>query len=81
VGVWLGLIAGATNKPFRIVIRRVADGLFLKSEDEWTQHLRSAQEFARRPDAAVFATKRRLRGVEIIMIDDTLAYEIALERL
>ena len=81
MGVWLGLMAGATNKPFRLVIRRVGDGLFLKSEDEWTRHLRSAQEFARRPDAVVFATKRRLRGVEIIMIDDTLAYELVLERL
>ena len=77
----MGLMAGATNKPFRIVIRRVGDGQFLKSEDEWTRDLRSAQEFARRPDAVVFATKGRLRGVEIIMIDDTLAYEIVLERL
>ncbi len=64
-----------------MVIRRVGDGLFLTSEGEWTQHLRSAQQFARRPDAVVFATKRRLRGVDIIMIDDTLAYELVLERL
>ena len=77
----MGLMAGATDNPFRMEIRRVGDGLFLKSEDEWTQQLRSAQEFARRADAVVFATKWRLRGVEIIMIDDTLAYEIVLERL
>lgn len=77
----LGFMAGATNRPYRVVIRRAGDGLFLKSEDEWTQDARSARVFKQSGDAAVFAAQRGLRGVEIIMAHNTPAYDFVLVRL
>jgi hypothetical protein len=63
------LMAVGLTKPYRILIRRSGDGLFLNSEDGWAQDAESAQVFEHATNAVIFATGQDLRGAEIIMTD------------